>query len=207
MAPARPGGTAAYGTDAGGISDPGLQGLPMVDRFLNGHHRCMRPAFATATAAAAAPAPSAPSLYRASLPFARRLQPLQGRSAAALSAALSDRRVWVNTRLLAWVLLPDGWLGLVQASALDSPHLRLERAREAGQRAWVRLGGEGSLWAAGGLLSALAGPVTPLEVARDLVMAPIRAGLAQRVGDYPFWDAVWLDAASERVGASSATTT
>lgn len=168
----------------------------------------MRPATATTAAAAAATAPTAPSLYRASLPFAQRLQPLQGRSGVVLSAALSDRRVWVNTHLLAWVLLPDGWQGLVRASTLDSPHLRLERAREAGERAWLRLGGQGSLWASGGRLSTLAGSETPLEVARDLVMAPIRTGLAQRVGDYPFWDAVWLDAAPQSGdGSSPATTT
>lgn len=163
----------------------------------------MRPA----TAIAPTLAPAAPPLYRASLPFARRLEPLQGRSGVALSAALCDRRVWVNTRLLAWVLLPDGWQGLVQAGALDSPHLRLERAREAGGRAWTDLGGQGCLWAFGGRLFPLAESIAPLDAARDLVMSPIRAGLAQRVGDYPFWDAVWLDAALAGVDSSPATTT
>jgi len=30
-------------------------------------------------------------------------------------------------------------------------------------------------------------------VARYVIANPVRAGLAERVGDYPFWDAVWLD--------------
>lgn len=134
------------------------------------------------------------ALYRASLPFAQRLEPLQGRIGFALSSTLSDRRVWVNSRLLAWVLLPDGWQGLLQPGPLENPQLRLERAREAGTRAWVRMGGEGPLWAFGGHLLPLAGTLEAREVARDLVGAPMRAGLASRIGDYPFWDAVWLDA-------------
>ena len=30
------------------------------------------------------------------------------------------------------------------------------------------------------------------DVARYIVANPLRAGLVQKIGDYPFWDAVWL---------------
>ena len=30
------------------------------------------------------------------------------------------------------------------------------------------------------------------QLARYIVANPLRAGLAQRVGDYPHWDAAWL---------------
>ena len=30
-------------------------------------------------------------------------------------------------------------------------------------------------------------------VARYIVANPVRAGLVNRVGEYPYWDAVWLD--------------
>ena len=30
------------------------------------------------------------------------------------------------------------------------------------------------------------------DVARYIVANPLRAGLVERVGDYPYWDAVWL---------------
>lgn len=30
------------------------------------------------------------------------------------------------------------------------------------------------------------------QVARYIVANPVRAGLVQRVGEYPYWDAVWL---------------
>ena len=31
------------------------------------------------------------------------------------------------------------------------------------------------------------------QVARYIVANPLRAGLVQKLGDYPHWDAVWLD--------------
>ncbi len=32
-----------------------------------------------------------------------------------------------------------------------------------------------------------------VEAARYIVANPVRAGLVRRIGDYPHWDAVWLD--------------
>ena len=29
-------------------------------------------------------------------------------------------------------------------------------------------------------------------VARYIIANPLRAGMVDRIGDYPFWDAVWL---------------
>ncbi|AEQ95385.1 hypothetical protein XOC_1197 [Xanthomonas oryzae pv. oryzicola BLS256] len=37
------------------------------------------------------------------------------------------------------------------------------------------------------------------SVAGDLIVNPLRAGLVERVGDSPFWDAIWL--AEERASA------
>jgi hypothetical protein len=31
-----------------------------------------------------------------------------------------------------------------------------------------------------------------LQAARYIVMNPVRAGLSRRVGDYPYWNCVWL---------------
>ena len=32
-------------------------------------------------------------------------------------------------------------------------------------------------------------------LARYIVANPLRAGLVERIGDYPWWDSIWLDAA------------
>lgn len=37
------------------------------------------------------------------------------------------------------------------------------------------------------------------DMARYIVANPIRAGLVDRIGDYPFWDAIWLDEKNNEV--------
>ena len=52
--------------------------------------------------------------------------------------------------------------------------------------------GLGRIWAVAYHDRALRKEEDLLQVARYVVMNPVRAGLVARVGDYPFWDAVWL---------------
>jgi REP element-mobilizing transposase RayT len=48
------------------------------------------------------------------------------------------------------------------------------------------------IWQAGFYDHALRGDEDLPGVARYIVANPLRAGLAQKLGDYPHWDAVWL---------------
>lgn len=131
--------------------------------------------------------------HRLGLPFAERLAPLDGRAGFALAKSFSDPRLWVHSRLLAWVLLPDGIRALVEAGGLDSLEIRVQRAREAMNRVWTGLGNPLPLWAAGHSAQPLAAGEDPLAAARGLVATPVRAGLATRPGDYPVWDAIWIE--------------
>ncbi|MFC3716493.1 transposase [Luteimonas soli] len=110
--------------------------------------------------------------------------------AARLMTGLS---LWRKSRLLAWVLMPDHWHGLVElgdgmalaecvgrlkgasARALRQQHPALDR-----------------IWAPGYHDHALRREEDLLPAARYLIMNPVRAGLVSRPGDYPFWDAGWL---------------
>ena len=56
----------------------------------------------------------------------------------------------------------------------------------------MSVAGSGRVWAAGYHDRALRAEVDIPHVARYLVLNPVRAGLVARVGDYPFWDAVWI---------------
>lgn len=131
--------------------------------------------------------------HRVGLPFASTLVPLDGRAGFALARSFSDPRRWVHSRLLAWVLLPDGIRALVEAGGLDSLDFRLQRAREAGNRVWAELDNPEPLWAARHSCHPLGKGEDPLAAARGLVSTPLRAGLVSRLGDYPFWDAVWIE--------------
>ena len=57
-----------------------------------------------------------------------------------------------------------------------------------------RLGEVGeTVWQPGYFDRALRADEDMIAVARYIVANPLRAGLCQQIGDYPLWDAIWLD--------------
>jgi len=88
---------------------------------------------------------------------------------------------------LAWVLMPDHLHWLIQLShgASLSALLRAFKGRSArrtGRPLWQRAFHDRALRREDEILPA----------ARYIIANPVRAGLVQKVGDYPHWDAVWL---------------
>ncbi|MGO4263534.1 REP-associated tyrosine transposase [Lysobacter sp. TAB13] len=108
--------------------------------------------------------------------------------------AIADPEKWLGARLLCWVLMPDHWHGLIELHSdirLQSVVASLKgRAARAVNRALHR---KGLVWMPGFHDHALREDEDVLQAARYIVANPKRAGLVQRVGDYPHWDAVWLE--------------
>jgi REP element-mobilizing transposase RayT len=99
-----------------------------------------------------------------------------------------------TTRVLAWVLMPDHWHGLVEVGAGDDLSDWVGRLKGASAFGLRRAEpGVGRIWADGFHDHALREDEALVDCARYIVLNPVRAGLVVRVGDYPFWDAVWLD--------------
>lgn len=48
------------------------------------------------------------------------------------------------------------------------------------------------VWEKGFHDRALRGEATLKPAARYLVGNPLRAGLAEQIGDYPYWNSIWL---------------
>jgi REP element-mobilizing transposase RayT len=124
-----------------------------------------------------------------------RRQPHFADAATAMGAAraIADPRLWGGSALLAWVLMPDHWHGLVALGgniglAATIRALKTNTARQ------VRLDDPGlpQVWARGYHDHALRAEEDMVETARYVVLNPVRAGLVRRVGDYPFWDAAWV---------------
>ena len=113
--------------------------------------------------------------------------------ACAVSRVLAHGDSWRSACLLAWVLMPDHWHALVQlgeeplASVMQRVNSLTARAanRSAGKR--------GQVWQSAYHDHALRSEESLRLAARYLVANPLRAGLVERIGDYPFWNAVWLD--------------
>lgn len=102
------------------------------------------------------------------------------------------------TRTLAFVVMPDHlhWLlSLGETTSLDRA-VRLAKGRAARRVNALRqeLGQPPltPLWQAGYHDRALRSHEDVSSVARYVIANPVRAGLVQRVGGYPLWDAVWL---------------
>jgi len=107
--------------------------------------------------------------------------------------AMVDPRLWRDSRLLAWVLMPDHWHGLIDLGAKDTLPGRVQKLKSNTARQ-VRNGcpGTAAVWAKGFHDKALRAEQALLESARYIICNPVRAGLVRRVGDYPYWNAVWL---------------
>lgn len=107
--------------------------------------------------------------------------------------AMSDPRLWLSSGCLAWVLMPDHWHGLIELGdevGLSSivQKLKTNTARRVRQAC----PGTRVVWKKGFHDRALRAEESLEGVARYIVCNPVRAGLVERVGDYPYWNAVWI---------------
>lgn len=98
-----------------------------------------------------------------------------------------------DAKMLAWVLMPDHTHWLLQLGERDSLRRVVNRIKSASARYVNRArGASGVVWAKAFHDHGLRGEEDLPAVARYVVANPLRAGLVSRIGDYPFWNAVWL---------------
>lgn len=99
---------------------------------------------------------------------------------------------WSASQCLAWVLLPDSWQVLLALAPGDGIERIVQRFKTASARVVdPRLRINGWLWERGFDAQLLPAGGERRE-ARRLVLEPVRVGLAGKIGEYPYWDAVWL---------------
>ncbi|NBB13730.1 transposase [Pseudomonas sp. SLFW] len=92
---------------------------------------------------------------------------------------------------LAWVVMPDHfhWLIELQNGTLST---LMRRAKSRSAHSVNRmLGRRGPVWQMGYHDRALRSDEDIKSVARYIVANPLRAGLVERIGDYPLWDVAW----------------
>lgn len=112
------------------------------------------------------------------------------------SRTISSAAKGANVSLQCWVLMPDHWHALIALGEAYSLSQAINRIKSISAIAINReRGGSGRVWSKGFHDHALRRDEDAVAVARYVILNPLRAGIVQRVGDYPFWDAVWLDEA------------
>ena len=115
-------------------------------------------------------------------------------SAMPVISTMTDCAVLEDATWLAWVLMPDHFHGLISLGEGGTLSDCMRRFKGRSARSWNReMRSAGSLWESGFHDHALRSEDDRRAIARYIIGNPVRAGLVERVGDYPFWDAIWLD--------------
>lgn len=98
----------------------------------------------------------------------------------------------LSVESLAWVVMPDHlhWLFVLNHSLVPEVVRRVKG--KSAYRINLRRGYQGKLWQKGFHDHAIRRDEDLRAVARYIIANPLRAGLVDNVGDYPFWDAAWL---------------
>jgi putative transposase len=107
--------------------------------------------------------------------------------------AFRHQAAQAEARLLAWVLMPDHAHWLIEPGDRVPLEMVVSRMKAAtGVQANRMLARAGPLWDPAFHDRALRSEDDLRAVARYIVANPLRAGLVERIGDYPFWDCIWL---------------
>lgn len=94
---------------------------------------------------------------------------------------------------LAWVVMPDHVHWLFQLGEKTDLSAAVKRFKAcSARRVNGHLKRQGTLWQKSFYDHALRQDEDVRGVARYIVANPLRAGLAENIGDYPLWDAIWL---------------
>ena len=94
---------------------------------------------------------------------------------------------------LAWVVMPDHVHWLLQLGKNMDLSAAIKRFKAcSARRVNGHLNQQGALWQKSFYDHALRQDEDIRDAARYIVANPLRAGLAERIGDYPLWDAIWL---------------
>ncbi|MGH8148110.1 MAG: REP-associated tyrosine transposase [Rhodanobacteraceae bacterium] len=111
----------------------------------------------------------------------------------AAARCFEDPRILAGTSMLSWVLMPDHAHWLLQLGEGGNLSATVNQIKSASARCVNRvLGRSGPLWERAFHDHTLRAEDDLSSTARYVIANPVRAGLVRKVGDYPFWNAIWL---------------
>lgn len=102
-----------------------------------------------------------------------------------------DEEGYVDT--LSWVIMPDHIHRLFQLKDNSSLSIVVKNFKgRTARKLNLLLGLKGTFWQHAYYDHALRSDEEIKKIARYIVANPLRAGLVDRIEDYPHWDALWL---------------
>lgn len=94
---------------------------------------------------------------------------------------------------VAWVVMPDHVHWLLQLNQGDLAGVVRDFKSRAGRRVNGLLDRTSPFWQPGFHDRAVRWEEDVRALARYVVANPLRAGLCEQIGDYPYWNAIWLE--------------
>ncbi|WP_276667545.1 REP-associated tyrosine transposase [Thalassolituus oleivorans] len=98
----------------------------------------------------------------------------------------------LGNSLLSWVLMPDHIHWLIELGENGDLSKTIQLLKSGSARIIRERGYGNKVWAPAFHDRAIRKDEDLKQAARYIVANPLRAGLVKRLGDYPYWDAVWL---------------
>ena len=104
----------------------------------------------------------------------------------------ADLSAWTST--LAFVIMPDHIHWCIELGTQKSLDQLAFSIKSYSSNALIASGSaEAPVWQEGFHDRAARATEDLVAVSRYIVANPVRAGIVGKIGDYPHWDAVWLD--------------
>ncbi|HEX5307199.1 MAG TPA: transposase [Dyella sp.] len=103
-----------------------------------------------------------------------------------------DPVTWGDATPLCWIFMPDHWHGLIALGDRDDLACVMNRFKALVSKRVHEAAPGIRLWSQGFHDRALRREEDVRAVARYVIANPLRAGLVERVGDYPYWNCAWL---------------
>ena len=114
-------------------------------------------------------------------------------AAHAVARCFTEGSLLGDCRLLAWVLMPDHVHWLVQLGVRDSLGTVVNRLKSSSARkANAVLDRSGALWERAYHDRAMRSDDDLVKVAQYIISNPVRARLVTNIGDYPYWNSLWM---------------
>ena len=114
-------------------------------------------------------------------------------SARQACTCFENKSILQRSEMLSWVLMPDHAHWLLQLGEDSELSILVNRIKSASARLVNKsCCHTGSLWDRGFHDRALRKEEDIVAAARYLIANPLRAGLVKKIGDYPYWNAIWL---------------
>ncbi|MGY2138324.1 REP-associated tyrosine transposase [Pseudomonas reactans] len=93
---------------------------------------------------------------------------------------------------LAWVIMPDHFHWIIELQRGSLADLMRQVKSKSTRSVNGASGRKGRLWQESFHDRALRKEDDLVKMARYVVANPLRAGLVDKIGDYPLWDAIWI---------------